>query len=108
MIVDGVGPQLDDNGVRGWLAFEYLPPDLHNAEDSTLAADADRWSTTVGRGNFTWPGRKFDRPATDTERILLQHIGFTDLPGDLSTRVEFVASGVRRRTWPQLETEGNA
>jgi hypothetical protein len=106
--VDGVGPQLQsggiDNGIRGWLCFEYLPSWLQNAEDSTLAADDARWRETLGRSNFHWPGRSFSRPASVAERTLLEHLGY-ELPEELATLVEYVASGVRRRTWPQLESE---
>src|SRR4051812_20081382 len=93
---DTIGPQITDNGTRGVLQFHWLPDDLQNAEDSTQGADfergADRWR------------RPFTRPATATDRTLLQHLGYMP-PDDLPTRVSFPAGGVRRRRWPQLESD---
>ncbi len=108
MTADGdVGPQLQDNGVRGWLAFEYLPDELQRAEDSRAVADRDHLHSP-NRSPFINGWGTFERPATETERLLLGHLGFTDLPEQLTTRVEFLTSGTRRRTWPQLEaTEGD-
>ena len=122
--IPGVGEPLQDNGARGWLALTSLPDDLQNAEDSTLAADRSRWDDgwSTGRG-MVWkriktvvPGirregvepepqwvRVFDRPATETERMLLEHLGY-ELPDDLVTRVTFFAA-VRNRRWPQLVEE---
>lgn len=122
--IPGVGELLQDNGARGWLAFTELPPALQRAEDSTLAADRARWDDgwSTGRG-LVWkriktvvPGiqrqgvepaatwvRVFDRAATDTERMLLEHLGY-ELPDDLTTRVTFFAA-VRNRRWPQLMEE---
>jgi len=88
------------------LALEYLPNDLQNAEDSTQAADWDRWHGS-SLGSFTYrDGHKFfERPATPVERALLgEHLGH-ELPVELTTRVEWVNDIVRRRTWPQLESE---
>lgn len=104
-MIPGVGPQLQDNGIRGWLTFEYLPPDLQNAEDSTQASDWDRWHG-ASRGNFRYRGDRkvLDRMATATERALLEHLDY-ELPAELTTRVEWVNDIVRRRTWPQLESE---
>lgn len=123
-MIPDVGEPLQDNGARGWLAFTSLPDDLQNAEDSTLAADRSRWDDgwSTGRG-LVWkriktvvPGirregveptptwvRVFDRPATDTERMLLAHLGY-ELPDDLTTRVTLFAA-VRNRRWPQLMEE---
>ncbi|QVI26174.1 hypothetical protein MN2019_17890 [Mycolicibacterium neoaurum] len=107
MSIEGIGPQLQDNGLRGWLAFEYLPAELQRLEDSRAVADRD-YLDSPNRSSFIKGWGTFDRPATDTERRLLAHIGFADLPEQLATRVEFLTSGTRRRTWPQLETaEGN-
>lgn len=123
-MIPGVGPQLQDNGARGWLAFTSLPDDLQNAEDSTLAADRARWDGGWSAGaGLTWktvktvvPGirkqgveptpswvRVFDRTTTDTERMLLEHLGY-EPPDDLVTRVTFFAA-VRNRRWPQLMEE---
>lgn len=44
------------------------------------------------------------RPATDTERTLLAHLGYT-LPDELFTAVTFLTTGVRNRRWPQLEIQ---
>ncbi|OBG50179.1 hypothetical protein [Mycolicibacterium fortuitum] len=90
-----IGAQLPQPDPRGILVFETLPADLRNAEDSTQAADFDR-----GKDRH-W--RAFTRAATAAERTLLAHIGFGVLPDDLKTRVSFPASGVRRRTWPQVD-----
>jgi hypothetical protein len=78
---------------RGWLVFAWLPTDLQNAEDSTAVADRDRMKP-----------RGFERPATDTERVLLEHLGYT-LPDELVTFVKYRTRGVRHRSWPQLEQE---
>ncbi|BBX33935.1 hypothetical protein MMAG44476_23127 [Mycolicibacterium mageritense DSM 44476 = CIP 104973] len=79
---------------RGWLVFEQLPDDMQRAEDSTQHNDYEQrhWRASMHR----------DRPATDTERALLAHLGYA-LPGELTTRVQWLSNGVRRRTWPQLE-----
>lgn len=73
---------------RGWLVFSYLPADLQMAEDRTQATDYDRCRGSFGgggddgnggspfrRSSQQWDRTKITRPATDTERILLQHIG---------------------------------
>ncbi|MBS1693179.1 MAG: hypothetical protein JST91_13270 [Actinobacteria bacterium] len=45
-MIPGVGPQLERAAAgtdpRGPLVFEFLPPEMQLAEDSTLAADRDR------------------------------------------------------------------
>lgn len=131
--IPGVGPQLeraaDGTDPRGALVFESLPDDLRNAEDSTQAADFERhrqgvWRFAVALWGTDNPAelerlrrmsdrlltaagvgwRSFARPATPTERALLGHIGYEDLPAELITVVSFPTAGVRRRTWPQLET----
>lgn len=119
--IPGVGEPLQDNLARGIATFTSLPDDLQRAEDSTLAADRarwdDGWSTSRGlvwkRIKTVVPGirrdgvepepewvRVFDRPATNTERMLLEHLGY-ELPDDLVTRVTFFGP-VRNRRWPQL------
>ncbi|MGU3651627.1 hypothetical protein [Mycolicibacterium sp. A43C] len=122
--IPGIGEPLQDNGSRGLLAFTALPAELQRREDSTLAADRARWDAgwSTGQG-LTWkriktavPGirregvepaptwvRAFDRAATNTERELLQHLGY-ELPDDLVTRVTFFGP-VRNRRWPQLTNE---
>jgi hypothetical protein len=96
-IIDGVGPQLDQAAAgtdpRGWLVFAYLPEDLQRADDSRAFADYDARRV-----------RSFKRPATDTERVLLQHLGF-ELPDELVTVVRYRSRGCRNRRWPQLETQ---
>ena len=83
---------------RGWLLFESLPTDLQNAEDSTLGADRQRVRED---GYGSW---RFTRVATDTERVLLEHLGYV-LPDYLTTHVNWLAPGLRNRTWPQLESQ---
>lgn len=102
-----IGAQHPQPDPRGWLVFESLPADLQRAEDSTQHAD-------YGRQNFGGIRRQFDRaarvwfwerPATDAERTLLEHLGYT-LPDQLTTRVQFQTETLRTRRWPQLETQG--
>lgn len=124
-----IGNQLPQPDPRGWLAFDApLPDELQRAEDSTQAADFERhrvptrgiaptlWGTddpeelakvmTRARAVMTKAGlhapRTFARPATPTERILLEHLGY-ELPDELFTAVSFPTYGVRNRRWPQLE-----
>lgn len=122
--IPGVGEPLQDDHVRGMATFTALPDDLQRFEDATLAADRSRWDAGWSTGHgLTWkriktvvPGirregveptptwvRVFDRPATDTERVLLAHLGY-EPPDDLVTRVTFYAA-VRNRRWPQLMEE---
>lgn len=119
-----IGPRIDDNGVRGWACFEWLPDALQRAEDSTHAADRARWEAGWAADSaLTWrtvrmvvPGirtegvdatpelvRVFDRAATETERMLLEHLSY-ELPDELTTRVTFIGPAHNRR-WPQLESE---
>lgn len=130
--IAGVGPQLDRAAAgtdpRGWLVFAYLPDDLQSAEDSTAAADAERhqcgtyntpavWGTddpaelvalqsraqkALAKARLRYPS--FPRPATQTERALLDHLGYT-LPAELFATITFTSSGIRNRRFPQLETE---
>lgn len=88
-----IGPQHPQPDPRGWLVFDSLPADLQNAEDSTQAADKERWL-----GAFT----SFTRHATATERVLLEHLGHT-LPEVLHTTVSYPSDVVRQRRWIQLE-----
>jgi hypothetical protein len=62
------------------------------AEDATASADHDRLE---GRS-------RFDRTATDAERLLLAAIGYTGTQAeDLVTEVYGITPGVRLRTWPR-------
>jgi hypothetical protein len=96
---NSIGPHRPDS-VRGWLVFEWLPPDLQAAEDATAEADYRRVrmmgsvAAPMMRGPLT-------RPATPTERLLLEHLGL-ELPERLATWVSYPSPGVRRRTWPVL------
>jgi hypothetical protein len=78
----------------GRLAIKHdIRCSLSAAEDATAAVDQDR---AMGRPSI--------RPATAAERVLLRAIGMpVDQEEPLDTVVEFVAPGVRRRTWPKLE-----
>ncbi|MBB1052464.1 hypothetical protein G6021_15460 [Dietzia sp. CW19] len=84
---------------RGVLCFrEPLPEPLQVAEDSTAAADHDRVHAL---------GVRFQRPATLTERRLLEALGWTDAEGnppgpETMTSVRWLSVGVRRREWPTL------
>jgi hypothetical protein len=83
---------------RGWLTWAApLPNDLQRAEDSTAVADKDRRRLFKPRGH--------QRPATDTERALLSHLGYDPLPDELTTHVSWPSQSCRRRVWPQLEQE---
>jgi hypothetical protein len=97
---DQIGTQFSQPDPRGWLVFDHLGHELTLREESTQSADSERCSERFSQ-------RPLKRPATDTERLLLQHIGFTDLPDDLTTVVTYPTTGVRNRRWPQLETEEN-
>jgi hypothetical protein len=81
---------------RGWLRFDWLPEDLQNAEDATQAADKQR--VREGKGMFT----SFTRPATTTERTLLESLDYA-LPAQLATTVRWISPGVRNRRWIALE-----
>jgi hypothetical protein len=133
---DTIGEQYPQPDARGWLVFHGLPDDLQRAEDSTQYADLGR----AGRGDWWDPALwgvqtraeahqkvdeaievvgdaarpawgRFTRPATPTERLLLQHLGYllpTDDTGDpapLYTVVGYVTDTLRCRTWPQLENQ---
>lgn len=93
-----IGPQLaraaGGTDPRGILVFEWLSDGLQNAEGSTLESDHSQrhWRGSVVR----------ERPATETERLLLAHLGYV-LPAQLTTRVQWTTAGVRNRRWPQLE-----
>jgi len=94
---DTIGPQLDRAAAgtdpRGWLVFHWLPSDLQRLEDSRAFADYDMHKP-----------RGFERPATDTERALLAHLGY-QLPDELITVVRYRSRGCRNRRWPQLEAQ---
>jgi hypothetical protein len=83
---------------RGWLNFDGLPDEIQRAEDSTLASDHHR----IGEEDTPLPF-EFVRPATATERILLGHLGFDDLPDGLTTTVRWLSFGLRNRRWLALE-----
>ena len=95
VLPDRLGP--DDP--RGPLTFASpLPAEIQNAEDSTAAADHDRVHAL---------GVRFQRPATLTERRLLEALGWTDAEGnppgpETMTSVRWLSHGVRRREWPTL------
>ena len=93
--IPGVGAQYDQPDPRGWLVFHGLPAMLQAMEDATQAADV----ALANRDLLPWR----TRPATDAERALLQHLGYT-LPDDLHTRVQWRHGTIRQRRWPQLET----
>ena len=109
---------------------EPLPDVLQRAEDSTQAADRARWDHGAVDGYFSslwagqWTGqpgqlrsfvrdmielasashwRSFCRPATATERLLLEAIGYT-LPTDepVAVVVDYPSAGVRRRRFPNV------
>jgi hypothetical protein len=92
-MTETIGPQRVDD-VRGWLVFDQLPDELQRAEDATLGNDHERIV-----GEF---GVSFARVATDTERELLDHLGYT-VPDILLTRVTWLSNGLRNRRWPRLE-----
>jgi hypothetical protein len=135
-MADQIGEQYPADDPRGILTFSHLPADLQRAEDSTQAADIGRaargdwWSPVTWGvdtkaeaqaalkrageviGDAATPGwGRFVRPATPTERLLLQHLGYalpTDDAGDpapLYTVVSYVTETLRCRTWPQLENQ---
>lgn len=85
--------QLPQPDPRGWLALWFLPESVQNAEDATHHND---FSLRVA-------SRVRVRPATDTERLLLEHLGHGPIPDDLQTHVKFYSPGCWNRTWPQLE-----
>jgi hypothetical protein len=91
-VTDSIGNQLPQPDPRGWLTFDALPDALQRAEDSTAAADFDR-------RRFS---RTIQRPATDTERLLLEHLGY-EVPTPLTTHVRYLTESVRNRSWPALE-----
>ncbi|MBN7304339.1 hypothetical protein IUQ79_20800 [Mycobacteroides abscessus subsp. bolletii] len=102
MTIEGVGEQYQ-NDPRGWLTFSHLPDELQRAEDATQAADFVRWSDSQAHSRVYF-GIPFDRPATATERVLLEYLGY-QLPEALTTIVNYPASGggIRQRRWPALE-----
>jgi hypothetical protein len=131
-----IGEQYPQPDKRGWLVFTSLPDDLQRAEDSTQFADVGRasrgewWSPELWGvetraeahqkvdeaieviGDAAKPAwGRFVRPATDTEKTLLTHLGYS-LPTDangaaalLYTVVSYKSDTLRCRTWPQLESQ---
>lgn len=93
---DAIGNQLAQPDPRGWLVFDHLPSDLQNAEDGRQYADIEK------AHELHWAS--WSRNATDAERVLLAHLGYT-LPPTLFTRVTMLTNNVRRRTWPALELQ---
>ncbi|MBN3458799.1 hypothetical protein JNN96_32705 [Mycobacterium sp. DSM 3803] len=55
------------------------------------------------RDRCEWLGCPFSRPATTAERVWLAG-QLAEMPARLSTRVEVLRDGTRRRTWPQLDS----
>ncbi|MGV0720560.1 hypothetical protein ABQF17_17945 [Mycolicibacterium elephantis] len=90
--LEGIGAQRPDDP-RGWLVFEHLPPAIDNAECATQENDYT---------SQHWLHHIRERPATDAERLLLQHLGYV-LPAELTTVVTYLTPTVRNRSWPQLE-----
>ena len=103
--IPGVGPQHERASLgtdpRGILVFEYLPTDIDNAESSTQ--DADRRRAFFVNDVYPSRGRalEFDRPTTETEKLLLTHLGYT-VPEELTTHVKYLTRSVRNRTWPAI------
>jgi hypothetical protein len=92
-----IGQQYVQPDARGWLVFHGLHPDLQKAEDATQAAD-HAYQRQTGR-------RRWSRPATPTERLLLAHLGYTLPEGLLATHIDYTTDSLRRRTWPTLESQ---
>lgn len=53
------------------------------------------------RDRCEWLGCPFSRPATVAERVWLAG-RFAEVPARVTTRVELLRDGTRRRSWPQL------
>ncbi len=87
--------QYDQPDARGWLTFRNMPNDLRRAEDATLESDS-RYYRQTGR-------RRWSRPATPTERLLLQHLGHELPDGMLATWITYTTASIRNRRWPALE-----
>lgn len=107
--------QLPQPNPRGILALTGLEERLQAAEDARAVADKN--VHTVLRSFTRIPGHRlaqlhsaqdgkpltaFTRPATDTERHLLNTLGY-ELPEELTTAVHYRNSATRFRWWPQLE-----
>lgn len=106
--------QLPQPDPRGVLALTGLPAALQAAEDATAIADLDHFdarcgghplpSRTWGRFHSDQDRRRllaFTRPATTTERHLLDALGY-DVPDELDTYVHHRTRGTRYRWWPTL------
>jgi hypothetical protein len=87
---EGIGQRISDRW-RGWLVFTALPTGLQHAEDSRRDAD------------LSVAQRCWERPATDAERFLLAHLGFT-VPDDLVCHVDRITSSVVCRRFFALES----
>lgn len=109
--------QLPQPDPRGVLALTGLDDEQQAAEDARHIADADIMASR--RGFAPVPGVRFrmihsaqddraveafTRPATTTERDLLEQLGYT-LPDELVTAVHFRTGTTRFRFFPQLEQE---
>lgn len=92
-LLDGIGEHYGWDDVRGWLTFSALGDELQRQMDQTQNADYERrhWRPSVTR----------TRPATDAEKLLLEHLGF-DVPDDLQTVVRYPSGGIRRLEFPAL------
>jgi hypothetical protein len=93
-VADNAIEQYPQPDVRGWLVFRGLPDNLRRAEDATLEADS-RYVRETGR-------TKWSRLATETERTLLQFLGY-EPPENLHTHVSYITAGIRNRRWSTLE-----
>lgn len=100
MTIDDIGAHRSDDR-RGLLVFSDLPDELQAAEDSTQAADYDHVQDENASGDTA-----FTRPATTTEVLLLEHLGYV-VPDDLTTHVRWLTPGLRRREWPTLDEQGS-
>jgi hypothetical protein len=100
-MTDTIGAQYDQPDPRGWLVFHGLPDDLQRAEDATQTHDIVHfgWDSVWNPDTCR---REMVRPATDTEKTLLTHLGYS-VTDDLTTTVSYESSTLRRREWPALE-----
>ncbi len=98
---NSIGPHRPDR-YRGWLVFDYLPPDLQDAEDTRQAADHELMRQYAQGLTPAFSRIYRPRRTTPAERTLLAHLGFA-LPDKLVTLVSYRTNGIRCRRWPQLE-----
>ena len=66
--------------------------ELRQHEDARQVADKDIVSAAPWR-------RRFVRPSTPTERVLLGAVLGSEIPSDAETFVEFLSPGTRGRYW---------